>query len=271
MLVGFSKHGKGAGGQAVQYLCKHEGREGNEPVILAGDAELVQERIDQSTNVWKYTSGVLSFAPEDGVISHEDEQALIAEFEEVAFAGIEAENRPQGLWVRHSHAGHHEMHFLYPRALNDNRSYNMRPPNDEKRWDAFRDVWNHSKGWADPDDPERARGVSVPDHLRKGIEKAGNKHDVREQVYQWAAKRIEAGVIGNRDALIAQLKEEGFNVPRQGREYITIEAGGEKVRCKGLIFSEAFHSHEVLRGRSGDGLRKEDARSKVEVSRELLE
>ena len=277
MLVGFSKHGKGAGGQAVQYLCKHEGREGNEPVILAGDAELVQERIDQSHHVWKYTSGVLSFAPEDGVISHEDEQALIAEFEEVAFAGIEAENRPQGLWVRHSHAGHHEMHFLYPRALNDGRAYNISPPGDKEHWRAFRDVWNHSNGWADPDDPERAKAVTLPNHLLKVMAQEkrqgkDRKEDIRETVHAWAARRIEAGIIENRDALIEQLKEEGFDVPRQGKDYITISAGDERVRCKGGIFSESFSSTESFAAQKGDRSRHsgEGRDSRIREAQERL-
>jgi hypothetical protein len=43
MLVGFSRYGKGDGGRAVGYLCKHAGREGREPVVLHGDALLVAE------------------------------------------------------------------------------------------------------------------------------------------------------------------------------------------------------------------------------------
>ena len=45
MLVGFSRHGKGDGGRAVGYLCRREGREGDEPVVLHGDAMLVAQRI----------------------------------------------------------------------------------------------------------------------------------------------------------------------------------------------------------------------------------
>ena len=263
MLVGFSRHGKGDGGRAVGYLCRREGREGHEPVVLHGDAMLVAQRIEQNPNEWKYTSGVLSFAPEDGVVDGVIEQDLIVSFEEVAFAGIEPDNRPEGLWVRHSHAGHHEMHFLYPRQLNDGRAYNMRPPGDVKRWDAFRDVWNYSKGWADPDDPERARALKLPNHLLKVMKAEGkSKDDIREIVHDWALERIQAGLIGNRDELIAQLKEEGFDVPRAGKDYITITAGdraegrehrgvtgkAERIRCRGGIFSESFLSVGAIAG-----------------------
>lgn len=241
MIVGFSKHGKGGGGPAVDYLTKGEGRE-TAPTVLSGDPELIQQRIDQNPNEWKYTSGVLSFAPED-VVTEAQERELIATFEDTAFAGIDPENRPQGLWVRHEHAGHHEMHFLYSRQLNDDRAYNMRPPGDQARWDTFRDTWNHAHGWADPDDPRRARALSVPDHALK----AGKGKDAREIIHDWAADRIAAGVIDNRAELVQQLQEQGFNVPRQGKNYLTIEAGGERIRLKGELFAQSFQSRESVR------------------------
>ena len=37
------------------------------------------------------------------------------DFEAVAFAGLEEDQRTN-LWVRHSHAGHHELHFVIPRV-----------------------------------------------------------------------------------------------------------------------------------------------------------
>jgi hypothetical protein len=36
-------------------------------------------------------------------------------FERVAFAGLEPD-RYSILWVRHRHAGHHELHFVTPRV-----------------------------------------------------------------------------------------------------------------------------------------------------------
>jgi Relaxase/Mobilisation nuclease domain len=249
MLVGFSRHGKGYGGSAIVYLCRGEGREGNEPVILYGDAGLVEASIEHNSNQWKYTSGVLSFAPEDGVIASDIEQELIASFEEVAFAGIDDENRPQGLWVRHSHAGHHEMHFLYPRQLQDGRSYNMRPPGDVKRWDSYRDVWNHRHGWADPEDPKRARSLKLPDYILK-LEKAEGKgkEDIREAIQSWAITRISAGMMTNRTELIQQLTQEGFHVSRAGKDYITITAGEQRIRCRGSVFAESFQSVAAITG-----------------------
>ena len=246
MIVGFSKHGRGAAAAAVDYLTKGDGRE-TAPTVLFGDPELVQQRVEQNPNEWKYTSGVLSFAPED-IVTEAQERELIAEFEETAFSGIDPENRPQGLWVRHEHAGHHELHFLYSRQLNDDRAYNMRPPGDQARWDAFRDKWNYTQGWADPDDPRRARDLSLPDHILK----AGKSEDLRKLVHDWATNRIEAGTINNRAELVQQLQEEGLNVPRQSKNHITIEAGGERVRLKGAYFGESFQSRAAVEGQLGE-------------------
>jgi hypothetical protein len=53
-------------------------------------------------------------APEDGPLSVEKEAELMADFESVAFAGLEPDQYSI-LWIRHSHAGHHELHFIVPR------------------------------------------------------------------------------------------------------------------------------------------------------------
>ena len=49
-------------------------------------------------------------------------------FERVAFAGLEPD-RYSILWVRHQHAGHHELHFVTPRMeLVSGKSLNIHPP-----------------------------------------------------------------------------------------------------------------------------------------------
>ena len=46
-------------------------------------------------------------------------------------------------------------------------AYNPKPPNAQALFDAFRTAWNAEQGWADPDDPARARAIKVPDHVLK--------------------------------------------------------------------------------------------------------
>ena len=67
MIVGFSKYGKGRARSAVDYLTNELNPDGTErvipPEVLRGDPELVGRLIDSLDFEWKYTSGVLSFAP----------------------------------------------------------------------------------------------------------------------------------------------------------------------------------------------------------------
>ncbi len=123
MIVGFSRYGTGGGYAPVRYLTSPTNPDKTlrrrpdgtpaPPQVLRGNPEFVQHLIDTMPFTYKYTSGVLSFAPGE-VITAEMEAAIMDEFEQAAFAGLEAD-RYSILWVRHSHAGHHELHFLVPR------------------------------------------------------------------------------------------------------------------------------------------------------------
>lgn len=75
--------------------------------------------------------GVLSWHLDESV-KPEQEQRLMDEFEQVAFAGLEPDQR-NILWVRHSHAGHHELHFVLPRVeLSSGKAFNPCPPGWQK-------------------------------------------------------------------------------------------------------------------------------------------
>lgn len=185
MIVGFSKHGTGGGAGPVDYVTdrKREGREEFEPVTVRGNAEQTKQLIDSLDFKWKYTSGVLSFAP-DEVITPEMESDIIDRFESVAFAGLEPDQY-NILWVRHSHAGHHELHFITPRVeFETGKSLNIKPPGDLARehFDDFRSEINAKYGLADPTDPDREKNITSPNHelkiaaeaLRKGEKASDN-------------------------------------------------------------------------------------------------
>ena len=83
------------------------------PQVLRGDPAMTRALVDSIERDGNFTSGVLSWHPEEK-ISEEQEEEVMNAFERVAFAGLEADQR-NILWVRHTHAGHHELHFLIPR------------------------------------------------------------------------------------------------------------------------------------------------------------
>lgn len=50
------------------------------------------------------------------------------DFEKLAFAGMQPDQY-NILWVRHSHANHHELHFVIPRVeLSTGKAFNAFPP-----------------------------------------------------------------------------------------------------------------------------------------------
>lgn len=256
MIVGFSSRGTGGGSGPVEYLTddSRQGRDEKPPVVVRGSPESTERLIDSLDFKYKYTSGVLSFSPEDDV-SESVEKAIMDRFESVAFAGLE-NDQYNILWVRHEHANHHELHFVIPRVeLSSGKSLNIRPPGElsKQTFDDFRSEVNARYGFADPDDPRRAREISQPNHLLKIAAEAirsGDKpkDDVRLLVNEIIAERAVEGLISNRDDVIVHVKELGFDVSREGKNYITImePESGEKWRLKGGLYERDFDAARTI-------------------------
>lgn len=248
MIVGFSKHSTGGGSGPVEYLTKAANPDGAArtpaPVVVRGNPEDVRHLIDSLSFKHTYTSGVLSFAPGE-TITPDREQRIIDRFEKTAFAGLERD-RYSILWVRHQHAGHHELHFVTPRVeLETGKSLNIRPPGraSQALFDTFRSQINAEYGLADPDDPARARDVSLPNHLAKLQADASRKgqalkDDMRETITEYVRREVDAGRVHDRAGVVRYLEAQGYQLPRTGTDYITIldTATGERLRLKGGLY-----------------------------------
>lgn len=158
----FRGHGAGSGSGAVDYLIRGHSPDGTKrippPEVVRGDAELVRRLIDSLDFTRRYKPAMLSFAPGE-VITPEMEQDIMDAFERVAFAGLEADQFSI-LWVRHQHAGHHELHFVVPCVeLSTGKSLNIDPPTQASRelFDTFQSIINARYGLADPFDPARSQ------------------------------------------------------------------------------------------------------------------
>ena len=105
MLMKVFPHGTGEGDKPSRYLVRpdYPGRDTAPPHVLRGDPAMTRALIDSIERRWKFTSGVLSWHP-DEKISEAQEEEVIDAFECVAFAGLDADQR-NILWVRHTHAG----------------------------------------------------------------------------------------------------------------------------------------------------------------------
>lgn len=150
MMVKFFPHGQGPAAPAVAYLIaetvkaydEHRNairdergqqawyRRATLPEVVEGTPALMQALIDAVPHQWRYKSGVISFAAEDAP-NEQQQRAVIQRFEDFACAGLEADQFDM-LWVRHTHAGRVELHFLMPRMeLSTRKSLNIAPPGHE--------------------------------------------------------------------------------------------------------------------------------------------
>lgn len=256
MIVGFSRYGKSGGCGPVDYVTdeKRSSRELFPPVVLRGSPDATRDLIDSLDFKHKYTSGVLSFAPGEE-ITPEMEQDCMNRFEALAFAGLEPDQY-NVLWVRHSHAGHHELHFVTPRVeLSTGKSLNIRPPGAaaKQAFDDFRSEVNARYGLADPDDPHRAREIAQPDHLLKIAAEAirrGEKpqDDMLVLIDAVLSQRAVQGVIRNRRDVIEQVADLGLKVTREGKNYITISEpdSGQRWRMKGGLYGLEFDATRTI-------------------------
>lgn len=260
MLIKFFRNGQGGGSGPVDYLVERDvvaydqnrnairdergeimlfAREPL-PEVLRGDADRMCALIDACPHQWTYRAGVIAFTAEDAPNPAQQRQVMDA-FESLAFAGLEPDQHDM-LWVRHTHEGRIELHFVTPRMeLESGRSLNIAPPGYQKHYDALRDVLNKEHGWNDPMAPERAREtVSLIESVRRG--------DARELIHDWIVQRIETGEIHDRPSMTEALTAAGFDLPRAGKNYITVRdpETDERWRLKGDLFREDWTREKTL-------------------------
>ena len=269
MHIKFLRHGKGSMRKAVAYLLAdvdHQGIERAAVETLRGNPQLVAEVGDGLDFVHRYTSGVVSWAPEERPT--DAEIGLVLDDIEAAFtAGLDDPARVAWTGVLHREAsGACHVHLLAARVdLETGKSLNVAPPGWERTYDALRDTWNWEKGWARPDDPLRTRLVQPGHHalveasaLRAGL---AVEPDPKALITRYLVTQIEVGAVQNRVDLVVALEEAGLQVPRQGKDYLTVldPETNKRYRLKGALYGADF-THETCRelgreAQSQDGVR----------------
>ena len=269
MLVKFFARGVGSGSGPVEYITRLDSPNTGKlrepaPEVIRGNPEITQQLIDGLDFKYKYNSGVLSFAVEDAPTELE-QQAIIDSFEEYAFAGINQDSY-NTLWVRHTHTGSDrvELHFVTPKVeLDTGKSLNIAPPGWHGYFKPWQTYWNIKQDWARPDDLSRQRiyepgyvALIDAENQRAGLVTAP---DPKKQLTEYITKRIEARLITNRDDIINSFTELGLEIPRQGKNYITVvdPETNNRYRLKGGIYEASWG----FRGQS-----QEEDRSREQTS-----
>ena len=275
MLIKFFG-GTGGGGGIASYLVdpEREGREEAAPEVLSGDIDQTRALIDSQDRKWTYSTGVLSFAPEDRPTDAQQRQ-LMNDFERLAFAGLRRDQYDI-TWVRHSHTsgGRVELHFLTPRMeLASGKAFNIAPPGWEQSYAPLRDAYNYEYGWARPDDPARSRSLQWATERQ-------DRTETRETISSYLEGAVVTGQVTDRETLVTALYEAGFETPRLGKSYVTAlnPETGERWRLKGRIYEQDWTRSSELdrpfateRGetapadRGGDPERARTAREQLEA------
>ena len=281
MLIKFLDHGTGNAHAAARYLIgthDHNGIERAEVKVLRGDPMAVAQVADSLDFKNRYTSGVIAFAPEDNPTDEQIKQ-VIDDFEGTAFAGLSRDRVAYSAILHREANGACHIHIFVARVdLKTSKSLNIASPGWDKSFDPLRDMHNHRHGWARPDDPARAR-TQQPGHvalieaadLRRGMQV---EPDPKALIAQYLEQRIEAGKVKDRADILEALKDAGFQINREGKDYISIKDAetGEKLRLKGAIYEQHFTPSRALEiaDLSGAGIaRKPNIRRADEARREL--
>ena len=252
MLVKFFARGVGKGSGPVEYITRRTSPNTGKlrepaPEVIRGNPEITQQLIDGLDFKYKYNSGVLSFAVEDAP-TEKEQQAIIDSFEEYAFAGIN-HDAYNTLWVRHTHTGSDrvELHFVTPKVeLDTGKSLNIAPPGWHGYFKPWQTYWNIKQDWARPEDLARKR-IYEPGYV--ALIDAENKRaslvsapDPKKQLTDYITKRIEAGLVTNRDDIINSFAQLGLEIPRQGANYITVlnPEDKQRYRLKGGIYEASW-------------------------------
>lgn len=249
MHIKFLSHGQGSTAGAVRYLLQerdHNGQVRAEVTVLRGDPHLVAQVADASPHQWRYTSGIIAWAPED-TPSPAEIQAVIEDWEATAFAGLDADQYASCAVLHRDDDGTPHIHTLTARVeLTTGKSLNIAPPSHQKTFDPLRDYWNHQMGWARPDDTDRARSVE-PGHESRERSKPDKYPKNRTEITEYIEVLAAEGLVTNASEVRQALAEIG-EITRASHAYVSVRPNGEKqaIRLKGDLFRDNWTTEQEL-------------------------
>jgi len=272
MLIKFFKRppkrtsgGKGGSPRAsMNYLLnKPEG----EVRVLHGNPELSVRLAEAMESANPYSVGCLSF--EEVNIPEDDKKVIMQKFEESFLAGLDAEQF-NICWIEHTDKGRLELTFFVPNVeLSTGKRLNLYYDRADRHLaESFKKAVNLEYGLTSPDDPQKRQTVSIDKSLPK------NTKDAVAALNGLIEYEFSQGNINNRQDVIACFEKYGFEISRQGKDYLSIKnENGRNVRLKGAFYEQTFRADtarqaiaEAERGRG-----RESHRGEIEQAREQLQ
>ncbi|MCT9979460.1 MobA family protein [Acinetobacter sp. I-MWF] len=187
MLIKMLRHGTGSAARAASYVLDekdHMNIVRPHVEVLCGDPHLFAKIADSSPFKHKYTSAVIAFAEEDQPTNIEMKDVL-KQFEALAFSGLEPDQYHLTAVLHQELNGSKHIHILVPRLeLRSGKAMNIAPPGRfQKHFHMLQDKLNFEYGWADPNDPERARFTKKghETYLHAALKKIGKNRENYKQ------------------------------------------------------------------------------------------
>lgn len=246
MLVKFFENNKGGGVGSVYYLLNDRVQEGTAK-LLRGDKELTLALINSIEFKHKVTFGSLNFTEKN--LTDDVKTDIMNRFEKMLLAGLERDKNFNILWVEHTDKENHlELNFVIPKielqSLKSLQPYYHKA--DLSRVDTFKEIINLEYDLSDPNDPTRESTV-IGSRKKKALFQ--NVQELEDIIKEQVISRY----LNSRDEVIAYLRENGVEVPKISKEYISIKLPEAKktTRLKGAIFNERFTDFESLAAELG--------------------
>ena len=267
MLVRFFDHGKvkkgeltrtGGGGAVRNYLLfdkndKTKPRDGAR-LIYGNDIDTT-EVINGIKNSKIYTSGVLSFAPEESITDAQKVE-IIESFEQNLFPGL-MKGEYSGYWVEHQDKDRQELHFVFADIhLPSGKALPVYYiGKDFDLVDSWKDLINIDYGLEDPNDPKRKRAYRL-----KGYEYAQKKQQEKdklagkaikdekvfdeEKIGEWLIEEIADDESIQTQADVIRVIAEAFEITRVAKDGKSISiknpVGGRNIKLKGMMYEREF-------------------------------
>jgi len=250
MHIKFLSRGSGSGSGAIDYVLNANDHTKSPrpyaPEILRGNPKATAKLADSLGFSKKYSSAVIAFHPDDKP-TNSDIQEVLDGFEKVAFAGLKPDQYTYTA-VLHREKESSHIHIIIPRVeLSTGKSFNAAPPGWRKDFDPLRDYFNEKNNWKSPDislNTDQAR-ITQPslDALRRGT-----RLEIKKTIEEYIINEIGNENINCRDDIIQSLMSIGFEIPRAGKNYITIHDTDTKIkiRLKGAIYEQSWTTKPTL-------------------------
>ena len=267
MLVRFFEHGKvkkgeltrtGGGGAVRNYLLFDKNDKTKPRVgarLIYGNDSDTTEVINGIKNSKIYTSGVLSFAPEESITDAQKVE-IIESFERNLFPGL-MKGEYSGYWVEHQDKDRQELHFVFADIhLPSGKALPVYYiGKDFDLVDSWKDLINIDYGLEDPNDPKRQRAYRL-----KGYEYAQKKQQEKdklagkaikdekvfdeEKIGEWLIEEIADDESIQTQADVIRVIAEAFEITRVAKDGKSISiknpVGGRNIKLKGMMYEREF-------------------------------